>query len=73
MRRDYGAYVEYSNPGFVMTHFHRYLCDQIQEFLEHESDKAMSILLVSMPPRFGKEESLNQDILTTKGGRNSAP
>ena len=38
MRRDYGEYVAFSNPGFCMTHFHRYLCNQIQEFLEHQSD-----------------------------------
>lgn len=55
LRRDYGSYVAYANEGFCMTRFHRYLCDQIQEFLElPPTGKAMDILLLSVPPRHGK-------------------
>lgn len=62
MRRDYGAYVTFSNPGFCMTHFHRYLCEQIQQFLEHQSDKAMEILLLSVPPRHGKSYTVTETL-----------
>lgn len=62
MRKDYGAYVEYANPGFCMTHFHRYLCDEIQEFLAHETDLAMEILLLSVPPRHGKSHTVTETL-----------
>ena len=62
LRRDYSAYVQYSNPGFCMTHFHKYLCDEIQEFLEYQSDKAMDILLLSVPPRHGKSFTVTETL-----------
>lgn len=61
-RRDYGEYVKLSNPGFYMTTFHRYLCDQIQEFLEYKSDNAMDILLLSVPPRHGKSFTVTETL-----------
>lgn len=64
MRRDYGSYVAYVNApqGFYMTHFHRYLCDTIQAFLEHKCDKAMDILLLSVPPRHGKSFTVTETL-----------
>lgn len=61
---DYELYV---NPGYKSTKFHKFLCDTVQNFLEEETGHAIDVLLVSVPPQFGKQESLNQDILTTKG------
>ena len=61
-RRDYGEYVKLANPGFYMTTFHRYLCDQIQEFLEYESENAMDILLLSVPPRHGKSFTVTETL-----------
>lgn len=63
-RKDYGAYVEYSNSnnGFYMTKFHRYLCDEIQTFLETPTDKAMDILLLSVPPRHGKSYTVTETL-----------
>ena len=61
-RKDYGEYVKFSNTGFYMTKFHRYLTSQIQEFLETPSDKAMSILLLSVPPRHGKTFTLTETL-----------
>ena len=45
-----------------MTHFHKYLCDEIQEFLEYQSDKAMDILLLSVPPRHGKSFTVTETL-----------
>lgn len=62
-RKDYGTYVELANPGFYMTHFHRYLCDQIQEFLERKCDNGfMDILLLSVPPQHGKSYTVTETL-----------
>lgn len=61
-RNDYGEYVKYANPGFYMTTFHRYLCKEIQEFLETPTDKAMDILLLSVPPRHGKSFTVTETL-----------
>ena len=62
LRCDYGEYVAFSNPGFCMTHFHRYLCDKIQEFLETPTDNPMDILLLSVPPRHGKSFTVTETL-----------
>lgn len=62
LRRNYGDYVAYANPGFYMTHFHRYLTDQIQAFLEHKSELAMEVLLLSVPPRHGKTFTVTETL-----------
>lgn len=63
-RKDYGSYVAVANKdnGFYMTRFHRYLCDEIQEFLETPTDKAMDILLLSVPPRHGKSYTVTETL-----------
>lgn len=69
-RKDYGTYVELANPGFYMTHFHRYLCDQIQEFLETPcTNGAMDILLLSVPPQHGKGSRKETPVFTPDGWR----
>lgn len=70
LRNDYGEYVAYSNPGFYMTHFHRYLCDEIQAFLENPTDLAMDILLISVPPRHGKSFTVTETLPSWFLGKN---
>lgn len=63
MQRDYSEYVKYANPGFCMTTFHRYLCKEIQEFLEMPpTGKAMDILLLSVPPQHGKSFTVTETL-----------
>lgn len=63
LRNNYGEYVKYVNEGFFMTTFHRYLCQQIQEFLEMPATgKAMDILLLSVPPQHGKSFTLTETL-----------
>lgn len=69
-RNDYGEYVKLANPGFCMTRFHRYLCDQIQEFLEVETDNAMDVLLLSVPPRHGKSFTVTETLPSWYLGKN---
>ena len=54
LRRNYPAFVEFVNEGFCMTKFHRYVCEQVQEFLSIKTGKALDVLLLSVPPRHGK-------------------
>ena len=61
-RNDYCEYVKLSNPGFYATKFHRYLCSEIQEFLDTPTDKAMDILLLSVPPRHGKSFTVTETL-----------
>lgn len=62
LRRDYSAYVAYSNPGFYMTHFHKYLCDEVQRFLETPTTRDMDILLLSVPPQHGKSYTVTETL-----------
>lgn len=69
-RKDYLEYVKFANPGFYATKFHRYLCGQIQEFLETPAEGAMSILLLSVPPRHGKTFTLTETLPSWYLGKN---
>lgn len=69
-RKNYSDYVRLANPDFYMTHFHKYLCDQIQEFLETPSEEAMSILLLSVPPRHGKSFTVTETLPSWYLGKN---
>lgn len=61
-RNNYCEYVKLSNPGFYATKFHRYLCSEIQTFLETPTDKAMDILCLSVPPRHGKSFTVTETL-----------
>ena len=45
-----------------MTKFHKYLCDQVQEFLDTPTTKALEILLLSVPPRHGKSFTVTETL-----------
>ena len=34
LKKDYPAFVKYTNEGFCMTKFHHYVCSEVQEFLQ---------------------------------------
>lgn len=62
-RSDYATYVAEANPGFCMTHFHKYLCDKVQEFLETPCVNGfMDILLLSVPPQHGKSYTVTETL-----------
>lgn len=62
-QRDYATYVQHSNPGFFMSRFHRYLCEEIQAFLETPcTNGAMDILLLSVPPQHGKSYTVTETL-----------
>lgn len=62
LRKDYSKFCQHVNPDFYMTKFHKYLCDEIQEFLETPSDKIFDILLLAVPPRHGKTFTVTETL-----------
>lgn len=72
LRRDYGAFCQFANPGFYMTKFHRYLCDEIQTFLDTPTNKIFDILLLSVPPRHGKSYTVTETLPAWFLGRDPA-
>jgi predicted phage terminase large subunit-like protein len=62
LRKNYTAFVEFVNKGFYMTKFHRYICEQVQEFLEVRTENAFDILLLSVPPRHGKSYMITETL-----------
>lgn len=58
LRSDYSAYVQHVVPGYYMSHFHKYICDTVQEFLEAPCERDMDILLLDVPPQHGKSETI---------------
>ena len=61
LRRVYSEYVQETVPGYYMTNFHKFLCDEIQEFEEHEcpDDISFEVFLLSVPPQHGKSTTLS--------------
>lgn len=63
LRKDYSAYCEYVNKGFYMSHFHKWLCDKVQEFVETPCQNGvMDILLLSVPPQHGKSTTVTETL-----------
>lgn len=69
-RRDYGEYVRLANEGYYMAHVNRYICDVVQAFLEAETDKALDILLLSLPPRHSKTFTITETLPSWFLGKN---
>ena len=64
LKRVYSEYVQETVPGYYMTHFHKFLCDEIQEFEEHEcpDDISFEVFLLSVPPQHGKSTTLTETL-----------
>lgn len=69
-RRDYGEYVRVANEGYYMAHVNRYICDVVQAFLEAKTDKALDILLLSLPPRHSKTFTITETLPSWFLGKN---
>lgn len=56
---DYELYV---HPNYKPSKFHTYLCDTVQEFLEQDTGHALDVLLLSVPPQFGKSTTITETV-----------
>ena len=61
-RSSYLEYVKYTNQGYKESKFHNYLCNEIQKFIEKVDSSAFDILLLSVPPQFGKSTSVTETL-----------
>ena len=53
-----------------MAHVNRYVCDVVQAFLEAKTDKALDILLLSLPPRHSKTFTITETLPSWFLGKN---
>lgn len=68
LQNDYAEYVQYtSRGGWKKTKFHRYLCEQVQDFVERDTGNAYDILVLSVPPQHGKLIADDTPVLTRDG------
>lgn len=61
-RNSYLEYVKYTNQGYKESKFHNYLCNEIQKFIEKVDSSAFDILLLSVPPQFGKSTTVTETL-----------
>ena len=61
-RISYLEYVKYTNNGYKESKFHNYLCNEIQKFIEKKDSEAFDILLLSVPPQFGKSTTVTETL-----------
>lgn len=62
IQSDYCAYVEYTNPGWIPSRFHRFLCKTVQDFIEKKTNNAFNVLILSTPPQHGKSITVTQTL-----------
>ena len=71
LRKTYSEYVQWVNDGFYMTHFHKWLCDKVQEFIEAPcTNGVFDILLLSVPPQTGKTYTVTETLPSWFLGKN---
>lgn len=71
LRKSYADYVAYSTPGFYMSHFHKFLCDTVQEFIDTPcTNGVFDVLLLSVPPQSGKSTTVTETLPSWFLGRN---
>lgn len=81
-RDSYLEYVKHCYPTYIMTRFHRYLCAICQNIVERvenankpnatqeEINKGKVRVLISVPPRHGKSETITKTLPSWFVGRN---
>lgn len=66
-RKVQDSYLEYvvatnKDQKYVASKFHTFLCNSIQEFMEKDDNPAFDILLLSVPPQFGKSTTVTETL-----------
>lgn len=69
-RQSYLEYVKFTNQGYKESKFHNYLCTEIQKFIEKVDSDAFDILLLSVPPQFGKSTTVTETLPAYYLGKN---
>ena len=56
------GYNVYTQPGYIPSRFHKYLCDTIEEFMNRPQPNGFDILLLSTPPQHGKSSTVTESL-----------
>lgn len=69
-RRKFVHYAQYVNgAGYIHGKFTRFLCQEVQEFIEKDTGNAYDILLLSVAPQHGKSETITRTLPSWLLGR----
>ena len=70
-KRSYMEYVEYAhNDMYIHGSITRYLCEEVQSFIETKTKNAYDILILSMPPQHGKSMTITETLPSWYLGKN---
>jgi len=70
-RKYYLDYVKYTTPDYMETKFHKFLCKQIEDFVNKPSKSAaFDVLLLSVPPQHGKSLTVSEALPSWHLGKN---
>lgn len=69
-QKTYYDYVKYTNPGYLDTKFHKFLCTKIEDFLNTNNNAAFDVLLISTPPQHGKSVTITETLPSYYLGKN---
>ena len=61
-RTNYIDYLKLTEPVFKETRLHNYLTSKVQNFIETDTDNAVDILLLSVPPQHGKSMTITETL-----------
>lgn len=62
VQNDFCSYVQYTNPGWIPTRFHRRLCNEVQDFITRQTSAAYDILVIDTPPQHGKSQTITETL-----------
>ncbi len=71
LQTDYCAYVKHVHEGrWLASRFHRFLCNEVQNFIETETGNPYDILIIHTPPQHGKSETITETLPSWYLGKN---
>lgn len=71
LQTDYYEYVSYCHKGrWKHSKFHKFVCKEVQAFLEEDTGNPYDILIISSPPQHGKSIGLTETLPSWYLGKN---
>ena len=61
-RRELGAYISFTTPGYVESQFSRMVCQALDKFIEDMQKGIRPILILQAPPQHGKSEIVSRKL-----------
>ena len=71
LQTDYCAYVKHVHEGrWEASRFHKFLCNEVQSFIETETGNPYDILIIHTPPQHGKSQTITETLPSWYLGKN---